>query len=102
MIFPDRHIEDFAKLTDNEALEIHHLTVKAVSILNEEYNPSGFNIGYNLGSNSGASIPHIHQHIIPRYANEAGFIDVISGTRLFVVDPVEMMERLKKRFKEKI
>jgi ATP adenylyltransferase len=98
MIFPIRHIEDFGKLTDKDALELHRLTIKTLSILKDEFNPSGFNIGYNIGKFSGASIPHIHQHIIPRYGNEAGFIDVLAGTRLFVIDPVDMMNRLKKNF----
>ncbi|MBN2403875.1 MAG: HIT domain-containing protein [Spirochaetes bacterium] len=98
MIFPIKHIEDYGKLTDKDALEMHRLTVKTLSILKDEFNPSGFNIGYNIGKFSGASIQHIHQHIVPRYGNEAGFIDILAGTRLFVIDPVEIMNRLKKRF----
>jgi ATP adenylyltransferase len=98
MIFPIKHIVDFGKLTDNDALELHRLTVKILSILKDEFNPSGFNIGYNIGQFSGASITHIHQHIVPRYGNEAGFIDILAGTRLFVIDPVEIINRLKKRF----
>ena len=101
MVFPIRHITEYDEMTDKEALEMHHLSRKALAILKEEFNPSGFNLGYNLGNGSGASIPHIHQHIIPRYGNEAGFIDILSGTRLFIVDPVDMMKRLKKRFKAK-
>ena len=99
MIFPIRHIEDYTGFSEQDALELHKLTVKTISILKDEYNPAGFNIGYNIGEFSGASIPHIHQHIIPRYGNESGFIDILSGTRLFVVDPVDMMNRLKERFR---
>ncbi len=98
MIFPVRHVEKYSDITDEEALEMHHLTVKTISVLKDEYNPAGYNIGCNLGNGSGASIPHIHQHIVPRYGNEAGFIDAIAGTRLFVVDPVEMMKSLRERF----
>lgn len=98
MIFPVKHVEDYCKLSDQDALELHRLTVKTLSILKDEFNPSGFNIGYNIGEFSGASIPHIHQHIIPRYGNETGFIDIIAGTRLFAVDPVDAMNRLKDRF----
>ena len=98
MIFPTRHIEELAEMTDNEALLMHQLTSKAISVLKDEFNPSGFNIGYNLGKGSGASISHIHQHIVPRYENEVGFLDVLAGSRIFVVDPVDMMKRLKKRF----
>ena len=98
MIFPLRHIEDLLLLSDTEALEMHHLTAKAVAVLRDEFNPSGFNIGCNLGTGSGASIAHIHQHIVPRYENEVGFLDVLSGTRTIVMDPTDVMERLKKRF----
>ena len=98
MIYPSRHIEDITELTFEEAADIHDLTIKAVKVLRDEFMPLGFNIGYNIGSGSGASIAHIHQHIVPRFNNEIGFIDVLGGTRVFVVDPVIMMERLKERF----
>lgn len=98
MIFPARHIEDFSGFSDDEALELHHLQVKTLEILKEEFSPCGFNIGYNLGTASGASIAHVHTHIVPRYDNEIGFIDVLGGARVIVVDPVEVKERLEKRF----
>ena len=100
MIFPSRHIEDFSDFSDHEALEMHHLLVTTIRILNEEFTPCGYNIGYNLGTASGASIPHVHTHIVPRYDNEIGFIDVLGGARVIVVDPVEVKERLEKRFRE--
>ena len=98
MIFPKRHICRINEMTVSEAAEMHYLLVKTIEILDEEFSPSGYNIGYNLGDGSGASIPHIHQHIVPRYSNEVGFLDVLSGTRIIVSDPVVIMERLKVRF----
>jgi ATP adenylyltransferase len=98
LIFPVRHVEEFSTFSDDEALEMHHLTAKTIAILRDEYNPAGYNIGCNIGNGSGASIAHLHQHIVPRYINEAGFIDAIAGTRLFVSDPVKMMKELRKRF----
>jgi len=100
MIFPSRHIEDITELTHEEAADIHDLTIKAVKALRDEFTPAGFNIGYNIGRGSGASIDHIHQHIVPRFNNEIGFIDVLGGAKVFVVDPILLMERLKKRFAE--
>ncbi|MCK7487330.1 MAG: HIT domain-containing protein [Bacillus subtilis] len=35
--------------------------------LEKAFNPAGFNIGYNMGLAAGASIDHLHLHIIPRY-----------------------------------
>ncbi len=98
MIFPKRHLSQINELTESEAAEMHALLVKTIQFIDEEFSPSGYNIGYNLGDGSGASIQHIHQHIVPRYTNEVGFLDVLSGTRVIVSDPVEVMERLKKKF----
>jgi len=98
LVFPKRHVVDLSELTADEAMELHDLTVKAVAVIQEEFNPSGFNIGYNLGKGSGASIDHIHQQIVPRYENEIGYIDVLAGTRLCVADPNEVMVRLKEKF----
>ncbi|OHD66713.1 MAG: HIT family hydrolase [Spirochaetes bacterium RBG_13_51_14] len=98
MIFPERHIEKLYELSDPEALAMHRLTADSLKILEEEFKPDGFNAGYNLGSHSGASIPHLHLHIVPRYNNEIGFLDVLAGTRIVVVDPVETRDRLRMRF----
>jgi len=98
MIFPERHVENLHDLTDREALALHRLLAETITILGEEFGPDGFNVGYNLGRHSGASIPHLHAHVVPRYGNEVGFMDVLSGTRLVVADPVESRDRLRKRF----
>jgi ATP adenylyltransferase len=97
MIFPERHVQNLADLTEAEALALHRLSVNTLAALEEEYHPAGYNAGYNLGSHSGASIPHIHFQIVPRYANEVGFLDVLAGTRLAVTDPVEVRDRLRER-----
>lgn len=98
MIFPFRHLTELGDLSETESLELHALTVKTLRILKEEFNPSGFNVGYNLGKGSGASIPHIHLHIVPRFENEVGFLDVLAGSRIVVLDPVEARDRLRRRF----
>lgn len=99
MIFPRRHICSIGELTETEASEMHSLLVRTIRYIDEEFNPSGYNVGYNLGDGSGASIQHLHQHIVPRYTNEVGFLDVLSGARVIVSDPVEVMERLKLKFR---
>ncbi len=98
MIFPERHVESPRELNDAEALILHRLLSETLSLIEAEFMPEGFNVGYNLGRSSGASIPHLHLHVVPRYGNEVGFLDVLAGTRLVVVDPAVARDRLIKRF----
>jgi ATP adenylyltransferase len=98
MVFPERHIASPVQLTEREAGSMHRLLCLTLQAIEAEFGPAGFNVGYNLGGGSGASIPHLHQHIVPRYENEVGFLDVLAGTRVMVVDPAVVMERLKARF----
>lgn len=95
MIFPIAHIETIDELSDDEVLELHSLSKKAIRILKNEFGATGFNVGYNLGDNSGASIKHLHMHIVPRYGNEIGFMEVISGTRLMVQSPADILDKMK-------
>lgn len=95
IVFPKRHIIHFEELSDAEALDIHSLTAKAIQILKKKWNAPGFNLGYNLGKFAGGSIPHIHQHIVPRFQNEAGFLDVLANTRIVIYEPMEMWRDLK-------
>ncbi|HPY03081.1 MAG TPA: HIT domain-containing protein [Spirochaetota bacterium] len=98
MIYPLRHIESICDLSDEEAADIHRISAASVRILTDELGPTGFNIGYNIGENSGASIKHLHLHIVPRYNNELGFAEVIAGKRVCVVDPVSLLEKLRAKY----
>lgn len=98
MVFPNRHVEDLTKLSSDEVIEMHRLTVLSMKIIRELYHSQGFNIGYNLGEAAGASIKHLHLHIVPRFRNELGFIDIIAGSKIFVEDPAQAMIKLRKAF----
>jgi ATP adenylyltransferase len=98
MIFTNRHVEGIEELTSDEVSEMHRLTVLSMKIIKGLYCCQGFNIGYNLGEVSGASIRHLHRHIVPRYKNELGFVDILSGSKIFVEDPKQALEKLRKAF----
>ncbi len=96
MLFPIRHVEDYLDLKDEENQHLFLLTKFFIEALKELYKPSGYNIGMNLGENSGASIRHVHQHIVPRFYNELGMIDIIGGSKVIV----ESVDITKKRLAE--
>ena len=100
IIFPKRHIETMEKFVTEEIIELHDLQIKSIKVLNNCYQAQGYNVGYNLGKASGASIDHLHLHIVPRYQREVGFIDVIGNARIIVEDPKDTVKRLTEEFKK--
>lgn len=98
MIVPHRHLEEISEFTEEEIYDCHGLQLLAIRVLRNMYNPRGFNIGYNMGEFSGASIPHLHMHIVPRYRSEIGFMDVINGARIIVESPIETRKRMQENF----
>lgn len=98
LIFPKRHITDYRDLETDERREIDGLLRKSLDVLDSLYTPAGYNIGLNIGDFAGASISHLHLHVIPRYKNELGFIDIVGGSKIIVEDPVVTMTRLHEAF----
>jgi len=82
MIVTQRHITKFIELTREELIHITR-TIQGIQLLLDDlYNPKGYNIGINQGRDAGGSIEHLHFHIIPRYGSELGFIDIVGETRV--------------------
>ena len=102
MLVTKRHIEDLTEMNESEKKELLPFIIKVVEVLRKEYNPTGFNIGVNLGQWSGGSVDHLHIHIVPRYKNDTGFTDIISGTSVVKETPWETAERLKKTLGERV
>ena len=98
MVFPRRHITDPRKLNDEEVLELHKLQNLCLDVLENVYSPHDFNMGYNIGPAGGASIDHLHLHIVPRYHRETGFIDIIGGAKIIVEDPNVSLSRVREAF----
>lgn len=80
MVVPYRQVPDLHGLTDQELLELMHLLRRCQDALTKVMNPSGFNVGINLGKAAGAGIePHLHIHIVPRWVGDTNFMPVIAG-----------------------
>lgn len=100
MIVPERHCTDPRELSEEEALQMHRMQALTLNVLEREYRPDGFNIGYNVGRSSGASIDHLHLQIVPRYPSEVGFFDILSDSRVIVEEPRTTLKRLRAAFAE--
>ena len=94
MIFPVRHIVDLREYSSPEEKKFAYLNRLFLDTLDNLYHPSGYNLGYNMGLAAGASIEHLHYHIIPRYPREIGVADLIAGKRVLVEDPRSTREKI--------
>lgn len=70
LLIPKRHVASIFELTPEEWLSLHRLLAAAKAELDVRYQPSGFNIGINWGATAGQTIPHLHVHLIPRFAGD--------------------------------
>lgn len=86
IIFPKRHVLDIRELSSQEIVTLHETETMILNVLDERYHPSGYNIGFNMRLTAGASIEHLHMHIIPRYPNEIGIAELLGGKRVLVQD----------------
>ncbi|MEI7580420.1 MAG: HIT domain-containing protein [bacterium] len=58
----------------------------------------GFNIGFNLGTVSGGSIPdHIHLHVLPRWSGDTNFLATLGDTKLVSFNLQDVYSRLRRR-----
>lgn len=82
LVCPYRHIALYDDATDAETAEIASLTQTAMRVIRSVSKNDGFNIGLNQGEVAGAGIAaHLHQHIVPRWANDANFLPIIAKTK---------------------
>ena len=70
LIIPKRLVSNYFDLTLKEQTACWIVANKVKSILQEKFNPDGFNIGINVNAEAGQTIWHSHIHIIPRYKGD--------------------------------
>lgn len=67
LVIPKRHTEDILDLTSAESHDAWHLVKTIIDRLRRgDESIRGFNIGGNIGTVAGQTIPHAHIHVIPR------------------------------------
>jgi ATP adenylyltransferase len=100
LIFPLRHVGDIRELGDKERTALDRTLDKALSVTDSLYGPAAYNIGFNMGRTAGASIDHLHLHVIPRYPSEIGIAELLAGKRVLVEDINLTRQRLIDAFRE--
>lgn len=94
MVVPLRHVEKLSELSKEELHEFFWMGAKTVNLVETAFDPVGVNMGLNIGAAAGASIEHLHLHVVPRYPRELGFMETTADTRTLVMDADTVYERL--------
>ena len=96
LIVPYQHLDSLAQLPSEAAQEMMALAQRMESVLRQVYQPSGINLGMNLGKAAGAGVAgHIHMHVLPRWVADANFITVVGETRVLPETLEQTWERLR-------
>ena len=83
MIAPFEHVGRIQDIAPETTAEMMALSQQAISVLQEKYEPHGFNVGFNQGRVAGAGVEHhIHMHVVPRWGGDTNFMPVLADTRV--------------------
>lgn len=70
LVIPRRHVGSFFEISEAERTAMLQLLNEAKAGLDTAHAPAGYNIGINDGPAAGQTVPHLHMHLIPRYAGD--------------------------------
>jgi len=82
LAIPFREVVELELLSPEESADLMATIVMGKRLLTAALKPDGMNIGFNLGSAAGGSIPHLHGHLVPRWNGDNNFMPVLGQTRV--------------------
>jgi ATP adenylyltransferase len=69
-------------------------------VLQDLYNPHGFNFGLNVGKAGGAGVAgHLHLHALPRWAGDTNFMTTVAESRVLPEELDITWKRMREAFK---
>lgn len=83
LVLPKRGVPDLTDLDDEETVELWLGVRDAVGALRTAYEPSGVNVGLNLGGAAGGGVPdHLHVHCLARWSGDSNFMTTVAEARV--------------------
>jgi diadenosine tetraphosphate (Ap4A) HIT family hydrolase len=88
LVIPFRHVADYFSLTVEEKQALFALIDDCKEMIEKNFRPAGYNIGFNVGEAAGQTVMHCHCHVIPRYVGDVkeprgGVRGVVPGKRVY-------------------
>jgi ATP adenylyltransferase len=97
MVLPFNHHPTLTDLDIKTRAEMMELTTKGMQVLENLYQPQGYNLGANIGEAAGAGLEeHVHLHIVPRWRGDTNFITTTGEIRVLP----EALEETYRRVRE--
>ncbi len=83
LVLPLRHARSLTELSEAESAELWSAALRAVTAIENAYEPDGLNMGANLGRAAGAGLPsHVHLHVLPRWSGDTNFMTSVAEARV--------------------
>jgi diadenosine tetraphosphate (Ap4A) HIT family hydrolase len=83
LVMPVRHVGRLDELSAAESSQMWASINDAAAAINEVYQPTGMNLGFNIGEGSGAGLPdHLHAHALPRWKADTNFITAVANAKV--------------------
>lgn len=90
------HVGDLVDMSAAQRAELMESTAVAEQVIKGTLNPQGINVGINIGEAAGAGLPgHLHIHLVPRWAGDTNFIDVVGQVRVIPMAMEQIYEEMK-------
>ena len=87
LVIPKRHVGSFFETASAERTALLYLLDQGQAAAVAELRPHGANIGINDGAAAGQTVPHLHIHLIPRFAGDQA--DPRGGVRWVIPDKAD-------------
>jgi len=84
LIVTRRIVETWWDATAAEKAAVMDLVDQVKVLLDTQFQPDGYNVGFNAGTLAGQTVPHLHVHVIPRYRGDV--VDPRGGIRHVIPD----------------
>lgn len=70
LIVPKQHYATYFDIPGPTKQAMDALLAEGKVLLDQTYQPAGYNIGINVGAAAGQTVMHAHIHLIPRYTGD--------------------------------
>jgi ATP adenylyltransferase len=100
MVAPRAHVPDLLAAGDEDAAAMMVAARRAMRALQGAMRPDGFNLGVNQGPVAGASVEHVHLHVVPRWGGDTNFMPVVGETKVLPESLEQTAQKLRAAYAE--